>query len=315
MSRGNTGAAVAAAASALLVAVTLSGCGLLGRDAEGVPGGGGGPAVTSASPSPSAGAATGTAPAPTPSAAPTGDSTATPAPTPTAEVPPLAGRTVVIDPGHNPGNAAHPAEIAEQVDVGTGHKECDTVGAEDAAGNPEYAFTLDLARLVREELRERGADVVLTHDGDRPWGPCVDERARIGNEAGADAAVSLHADGGPATGRGFHVIAPGPVDAGTADNQKVVAPSRELAERLREAFGAATGMPVADYLAGGSGLDVRSDLGGLNLSQVPKVFLECGNMRNAEDAAALADPKWRRRAAAGVADALTAFLTTDRPGS
>jgi N-acetylmuramoyl-L-alanine amidase len=57
---------------------------------------------------------------------------------------------------------------------------------------------------------------------------------------------------------------------------------------------------------------VRGDLGGLNLSTVPKVFIECGNMRNARDAASLTDPAWRQDAAEGIADGLTAFLEGKR---
>ena len=40
------------------------------------------------------------------------------------------------------------------------------------------------------------------------------------------------------------------------------------------------GVPVANYIAGGDGLDVRSDLGTLNLSDIPTVMVELGNMRN-----------------------------------
>ncbi|MFD0572775.1 N-acetylmuramoyl-L-alanine amidase [Kitasatospora gansuensis] len=78
---------------------------------------------------------------------------------------------------------------------------------------------------------------------------------------------------------------------------------------LREQFKAATGEPYADYI-GDQGLDTRSDLGGLNLSKVPKVFIECGNMRNSGDAKRMTDPQWRQQAAQGIADALTAYLTT-----
>ena len=48
------------------------------------------------------------------------------------------------------------------------------------------------------------------------------------------------------------------------------------------------------------GSDVRTDLGGLNLSTVPKVFIECGNMRNARDAQLMDDPAFQQR----IADAL-----------
>jgi N-acetylmuramoyl-L-alanine amidase len=66
-------------------------------------------------------------------------------------------------------------------------------------------------------------------------------------------------------------------------------------------------MPVADYIGGG-GLSVRSDLGGLNLSDVPKVFIESGNMRNATDASLLTDPGFRQRVAESLAAGLDRFL-------
>jgi N-acetylmuramoyl-L-alanine amidase len=225
---------------------------------------------------------------------------------------PLAGRVIVIDPGHNPGNSHHTAQIARLVDVGNGRKECDTTGTATNAGYPEASYTLDVSRRVRAILRARGATVKLTQDGNLPYGPCVDERARIGNAAHADAALSIHADGGPASGRGFHVIAPKSLHAGIADTRAIAAPSLRLATTLRAHFAAATKEPFATYLAGGKGLTVRDDLGGLNLSKVPKVFIECGNMRNSVDARALTDAAWRQHAAQGIADGLTAFLEGKR---
>ncbi|MER5637163.1 N-acetylmuramoyl-L-alanine amidase [Kitasatospora sp. NPDC002227] len=222
---------------------------------------------------------------------------------------PLSGRTILLDPGHNTANGRHSAEINRQVDIGNGHKECDTTGTETDAGYTEAEYTLDVVHRARAILQGLGAKVVLTQDGDRPWGPCVDERARIGNEAHADAAVSVHGDGAPASGSGFHVIMPARVTAGKADTSAIVAPSRRLGLLLRQDFKAATGEPYADYIAE-QGLDTRSDLGGLNLSTVPKVFIECGNMRNSGDAKRMTDPQWRQRAAQGIADALTAYLTT-----
>ncbi|NLU70135.1 N-acetylmuramoyl-L-alanine amidase [Streptomyces sp. HNM0574] len=221
---------------------------------------------------------------------------------------PLAGRHIVIDPGHNPHNKDHVQEIARTVDIGTDRKECDTTGTATDSGEPEAEFTLDLAHRVRADLEKRGAKVTLTHDGDVPYGPCVDERAEAGNRAGADAAVSLHADGAPAGARGFHVIVPAPVHQGRADTRAVAGPSRALGTRLATAFEEATGARPAGYAGDGEGLDTRGDLGGLNLSTVPKVFLECGNMRDPQDARALLDPAWRDRAARGIADGLQAHL-------
>ncbi|MDL5201300.1 N-acetylmuramoyl-L-alanine amidase [Streptomyces sp. ALI-76-A] len=238
-----------------------------------------------------------------------------PAPTgaaPSTSVPavsgPLTGKVVVIDPGHNQGNFQHTAEINRKVDIGTNAKECDTTGTATDAGYTEARFTLDVAHRMRTLLEEQGATVRLTQDGDRPYGPCVDERARIGNAAHADAVVSVHADGSAAGNRGFHVILPGSVRAGAADTRAIVAPSRDLGERVAGNFVRATGSGPSDYIGSGTGLVTRTDLGGLNLSTVPKVFIECGNMRDSKDAALLTSGAWRQKAAQGISEGIVSFL-------
>ncbi|MFJ3514671.1 N-acetylmuramoyl-L-alanine amidase [Streptomyces sp. NPDC090131] len=222
---------------------------------------------------------------------------------------PLTGRTVVVDPGHNTGNFKHTDEIDQQVDIGTNRKECDTTGTTTNSGYMEAEFTMDVSTRLRTALEAQGAKVVLTHEtGNRAWGPCITERARIGNEAKADAVVSVHADGVSAGNRGFHIILPATVKSGSADTAKIVGPSRELGERIAGNFARTTGSAPANYLGSGTGLVVRDDLGGLNLSTQPKVFIECGNMRDAKDAAQLTSPEWRQKAAQGIADGIVGFL-------
>ncbi|MCF3135186.1 N-acetylmuramoyl-L-alanine amidase [Streptomyces olivochromogenes] len=222
---------------------------------------------------------------------------------------PLKGKVVVIDPGHNPGNFQHTAEINRQVDIGTNRKECDTTGTSTNAGYTEARFSLDLAHRLRTLLEEQGATVKLTHDGDSPpWGPCVDERARIGNVARADAAISLHADGAAEGERGFHVILPESVHAGAADTRPIVASSRDLGERVAGSFVRVTGDAPSNYVGDGTGLVTRKDLGGLNLSTVPKVFIECGNMRDSKDSALLTSGAWRQKAAQGISEGIVSFL-------
>jgi N-acetylmuramoyl-L-alanine amidase len=219
----------------------------------------------------------------------------------------LSGKVIVLDPGHNPGNAAQPTRMNHLVDAGGFLKACDTSGTSTDGGYPESLFTLDVAQHAAADLRQMGATVVLTRDATTPFGPCITARAAIGNRAHAQVAVSIHADGGPASGAGFHVIVPVPVSWKTGNNSPIVAPSRRLALDLRGAFRSVTGEPFANYV-GQDGLAFRGDLGGLNLSQVPKVFIECANMRNAVDAARVTDPSWRADAAQGVADGIALFL-------
>lgn len=221
---------------------------------------------------------------------------------------PLKGKVVVIDPGHNPGNFRHTGEINRQVGIGTGSKECDTTGTSTDDGYTEAEFTLDVAHRLRDLLEEQGATVKLTQDGDRPYGPCIDERARIGNEADADAVVSVHADGSGAGNRGFHVILPGEVHAGAADTRPIVGRSADLGERIAGSFVRVTGSAPSNYVGGGTGLVTREDLGGLNLSTVPKVFIECGNMRDTKDAALLTSGAWRQKAARGISEGIVSFL-------
>ncbi|MFI6803737.1 N-acetylmuramoyl-L-alanine amidase [Streptomyces luteogriseus] len=243
-----------------------------------------------------------------PSASPEPKPTATPSASTPAASGPLKGKVVVIDPGHNPGNFQHASEINRQVNIGTNSKECDTTGTSTNDGYTEAKFTLDVAHRMRTLLQKQGATVKLTQDGDRPFGPCVDERARIGNQAKADAVVSIHADGSGAGNRGFHVILPGSVHAGAADTRAIVGPSRDLGERVAGRFVAVTGSAPSNYIGDGGGLVTRKDLGGLNLSTVPKVFIECGNMRDSKDAALLTSGAWRQKAAQGISEGIVSFL-------
>lgn len=254
------------------------------------------------------------APPAAPPGSPATSSTALPSQTPgrpkpsTAGKGPLAGKVVVVDPGHNPGNVRHTSEINKLVDIGTNRKECDTTGTSTNDGYSEAEFTLDVSHRLRTLLENQGATVQFTHDNDRPFGPCVDERARFGNKATADAVVSVHADGSAEGNRGFHVILPALVKKGAADTTKIVGPSRELGERIAGNFVRATGSAPSNYIGKGTGLDVREDLGGLNLSTVPKVFIECGNMRDSKDSALLTSSQWRQKAAQGIADGVSTYL-------
>ena len=231
----------------------------------------------------------------------------TSAPSPVTEPPPpipLAGRVVVIDPGHNGGNGDATSEINRQVDAGGFRKACDTTGTSTNDGYSESAFNWDVSNRLAAVLRAGGATVVLTRDSDDGVGPCIDRRAGIGNFARADVAVSVHADGSSAGNRGFHILVPGSLSGFTDD---IAGPSREYAALLREELPAA-GMPPSNYV-GSDGIMVRTDLGGLNLSDVPKVFVESGNMRDATDAALLTDPEFRQRWAERIAAATTRFLS------
>jgi N-acetylmuramoyl-L-alanine amidase len=215
----------------------------------------------------------------------------------------LDGRVVLVDPGHNGGNFAAPSIINRLIWNGRETETCDTTGTETDAGYTEALFNWHVALYLTADLRAEGATVVLTRTSNTGVGPCVTERAAIGNEVHANAAVSIHADGGPPGGRGFAILEP------VADgiNDAIVAPSAILGADLRAAFEKGTGEPVSSY-DGVNGIQPRDDLAGINLSTVPKVFIECANMRNAADAALVTSLRWQALAARAIAAGLASFL-------
>ena len=255
----------------------------------------------SAAPQAATVAPTGTRPVPRPAASPTVAPTGSPAAPPTSASP-ARRPVVVIDPGHNGGNIDHLSQVTRRVDAGHGErKPCNEIGASTAAGYAEHAFTWDVAARLRSLLAARGIDVRLTRSSDHGVGPCVDARGRFGNAVKADAVVSVHADGGPASGTGFHVI-----EAARPAGDK--AASNALALAVRKAMLAGSGLRYATYAAGGDGLDVRDDLAGLTLSDRPTVMVEAGNMANRADAALQTSAAGRQRVAAALATGVLAFL-------
>ena len=67
------------------------------------------------------------------------------------------------------------------------------------------------------------------------------------------------------------------------------------------------GVPVSTY-AGEKGLDVRSDLGTLNLADVPSVMVELGNMRDRADARRMTSPRGRASYVRGLGRAVVRYL-------
>lgn len=216
----------------------------------------------------------------------------------------VAGMTVFLDPGHN---GANDSSIARQVPDGRGGtKDCETTGAETNDGYPEHTFTWEVTQAIRDALDQMGVHTEVSRDNDTGLGPCVDQRAAMANTLRPDAVVSIHGDGGPASGRGFHVNYSSPplndVQAGSAV---------QFASTMRDSL-AAAGLVPSTYI-GSDGLYGRPDLAGLNLAQYPSILIELGNMRNSHDAAEMESPDGRSQYAWAVTRGIVAFLSRTAP--
>jgi N-acetylmuramoyl-L-alanine amidase len=179
----------------------------------------------------------------------------------------LAGRRVVLDPGH-------------------GGDDTGTV----AHGLAESEVTLDLARRIEGRLSAIGATVLFTRSA--TTGPDDLSRAMMANQAGADVMLSLHCDStdhSRASGVATFFYGQERFGAWSAVGQ-------QLAELIQREVVARTGLtdcrthPRAWVL--------------LQRTQMPTVRIDAGYLSHQEDAARLADPMFRDTLAESVVIAL-----------
>ena len=151
----------------------------------------------------------------------------------------VAGRIVFLDPGHN---GANDASINRQVPTGRGGtKDCQTTGTTTDGGYPEHAFNWEVVLLIRQALDALGVRTAMSRGDDDALGPCVDQRAAMANALDPDAVVSIHADGGPPSGRGFHVnFSSPPLNDAQAGPAAPISPASTSPRTRRSSSSAAT---------------------------------------------------------------------------
>lgn len=222
---------------------------------------------------------------------------------------PLAGRLILLDPGHQLGNSnpAFARQMAQKRFNGTTVKGCNTTGTATNSGFPEATFNWRVARILTRMLEREGARVELTRSTNSrdDWGPCVWDRAKQANALDADAMVSIHADGSSPGNRGFFVLAPGLVRGWTED---VVGPGRRLARSMIGGLRQA-GVTPSNYID--RQLMISTNTTGLNFSDVPTVTVELGNMRNAADARTMMSTSGQRQYARGLLEGLRDYFSRD----
>ena len=193
--------------------------------------------------------------------------------------------------------------LSHRVWIGNRWKACDTVGTSTVSGYPEHRFTFAVALRVKARLQALGATVYMSRTSDTGYGPCIDARGKFGARVHAQLTVSIHGDGSGSTDRGFFVMKPGYVRGYTDD---ILARSATLAKAILSGLLSA-GERMANYYAT-NGLATRLDMGTFNMSNVPVVMVELGNMKNALDASSMKSASGRDRYAAGLVAGICTYL-------
>ncbi|WP_405484398.1 N-acetylmuramoyl-L-alanine amidase [Nocardia sp. NBC_00511] len=218
----------------------------------------------------------------------------------------LTGKTVFLDPGHQ--GPGHTQDVNKQVSDGRGGtKACQTTGMTSLHGIAEHTINFNVAELVRTSLETLGAHVVMSRPDDTGWGGCVDDRAAAANQSGADVAVSIHADSGPADGRGFHLIIPQLPVADAKANEVQSGAGLTANKAMRDAY-VQSGYSPATYNGAVDGLQTRADIAGPALTEVPDIFLEMGNGANVDDAQQLETPEGQLKHAVTITTGIASYL-------
>jgi N-acetylmuramoyl-L-alanine amidase len=229
------------------------------------------------------------------------ESETAPPPEPEPEPLPLEGHIICLDPGHCVTEEAGKG-YREPVSPLSDETKPRYLSGTRGASLTEEQLNLQVALKLRDALEALGAEVVMTREVSEISLPNT-ERCRIANESGADVHVHIHADGSESTSaNGVSVLIP---DGDLLGTPSIVEESARLGQLMVDCVSEATG-------AKNRGTVPRSDLTGLNFSEIPSVFIEMGFMTNPEEDALLSSGEYQDKIVAGMANSLMDWYGAER---
>lgn len=207
------------------------------------------------------------------------------------------GHIVCLDAGHQQ------AGISEQEPNGPGSsvmKAKLTTGTQGCAtGIPEHQLNLTIALGLKQELINRGYQVVMIREtADCPQSNA--ERAQTANNSGAEIFVRIHAnssDNPDVAGAQFYAPSP----ANPYMSADLVTASNTLSGVMLEAYCAATGFT-------NRGLLQDDGMTGINWCTIPVTIAEMGFMSNPTEDQNMADPSYQALMVQGLANGIDAYF-------
>jgi N-acetylmuramoyl-L-alanine amidase len=210
--------------------------------------------------------------------------------------------TVVIDPGHQ----GSWVDMSGTEPIGPGASEQKAMASTGTqspyTGLAEYELNLNVSLLLREELENRGYEVIMTRE-DNDTAISNAERALVAYEEGGDIFIRIHANGASDSSvSGALAMVPSPENPYVADLSES---SYQLAQCVLDGYCEKAGFSS-------QGVQYYDDMSGINWSRLPVMILEMGFMTNQSDDARMADEAVQHQMAEGIADGIDLYFSEEQ---
>ena len=187
----------------------------------------------------------------------------------------LAGKTIVIDPGHG---GSDPGAIGKELGV------------------TDADVGLTVGQKLRDLLEAQGAEVIMTRDSDVRVG--LNDRPAMANKVEADIFVSIHGNSATnTTAKGIQVYYYAPSSNANLYGQSYI--RKELASEVSSALQNVTGTSASIK---------TSNLAVLRENDRPCILVETGFLSNAEEEKLLASDDYRQQLANGIYQGIRNYL-------